>query len=87
MGIEKLAIEIVSDSERAAGNEPRLLGQHEQHLEGCDLISTAKDGEAPKRIEVKGVMPAWVRVTPDGRHYAYMFQAASTDAYVVSGLK
>jgi hypothetical protein len=52
--IERLAIEIVSDSERAAGNNPRLLGQHEQHVEGCDLISTAKDGGGPSRIEVKG---------------------------------
>ncbi len=52
--IEKLAVEIVSDGERAAGNEPRLLGQHEQHLEGCDLISTPTEGGAPKRIEIKG---------------------------------
>lgn len=40
-----------------------------------------------KRIDVKGAMPIWIRVTPDGRHYAYTYQVAAIDAFVVTGLR
>lgn len=53
--IEKLAVEIVREAEIARGWEPGpLLGQHTQHQEGCDLLSTPPDGGPAHRIEVKG---------------------------------
>lgn len=52
---EKLAVEIVRDAEIARGWRPGpLLSQHDQHEEGCDLLSTPPDGGPPHRIEVKG---------------------------------
>jgi eukaryotic-like serine/threonine-protein kinase len=40
-----------------------------------------------KRIEVKRATPAYIRITPDGRSYAYTYQVAAIDAFVVSGLR
>ena len=52
---EKLAVKIVRDVEFARGWTPGpLLGQHDQHEEGCDLLSTPPDGGPSHRIEVKG---------------------------------
>jgi hypothetical protein len=52
---ERLAVEIVRDAELARGWTPGpLLGQHDQHKEGCDLLSTPPNGGPPHRIEVKG---------------------------------
>ena len=53
--VEKLAVEIVRNGEIARGWSPGpLLGQHQQHEEGCDLLSKPPDGRPPNRIEVKG---------------------------------
>lgn len=53
--IEKLAVEIVCETERACGRQPgKLLSQHEQHKEGCDLFSTPADNGPAYPIEVKG---------------------------------
>jgi hypothetical protein len=53
--IEKLAVEIVRKGEIARGWNPGpLLGQHQQHEEGCDLSSRPPDGGPAHRIEVKG---------------------------------
>jgi hypothetical protein len=42
---ERLAVEIVRDAELARGWTPGpLLGQHDQHEEGCDLLSTPPNG-------------------------------------------
>lgn len=63
--IEKLAVEIVRDAEVARGWQPGpLLGQHAQHQQGCDLLSTPPDGGSAHPIEVKG----WgdPLLTPDG---------------------
>jgi hypothetical protein len=52
---EKLAIQIVRAAELAHGWTPGpLLSQHDQHEEGCDLLSTPPDGGPPHRIEAKG---------------------------------
>ena len=52
---ERLAVEIVRDAELARGWTPGpLLGQHDQHEEGCDLLSAPPNGGPPHRIEVKG---------------------------------
>ena len=40
-----------------------------------------------KRIEVKEGTPAWLRIAPDGRSYAYTYQVTAVDAFVVSGLR
>jgi len=55
-------------------------------LENGDRLSSI-NGFEMSDPRLRGVTIAEVRVTPDGRHYAYTFQVASTDAYVVSGLK
>jgi hypothetical protein len=53
--VEKLAVEIVRSAELARGWTPGpLLSQHDQHEEGCDLLSTPPDSGPPHRIEVKG---------------------------------
>lgn len=52
---EKLAVEIVRDTELTRGWTPGpLLDQHAQHEEGCDFLSTPPDGGPPRHIEVKG---------------------------------
>ncbi len=51
---EKLAVEIVREREIARGWAPGpLLGQHAQHEQGCDLLSSPPDGGLPSAIEVK----------------------------------
>lgn len=53
--IEKLAVNIVRERETARGWMPGpVLGQHDQHQEGCDLLSAPPDGGPAHRIEVKG---------------------------------
>jgi hypothetical protein len=49
------AIELVRAGEEARGWRPGpLLGQSEQHNEGCDFLSTPPDGGPPHPVEVKG---------------------------------
>jgi eukaryotic-like serine/threonine-protein kinase len=40
-----------------------------------------------KRIDIRQGATLWARITPDGRHYAYTYQATSADAFVVMGLR
>jgi hypothetical protein len=62
---EQLAVEVVRQAEIARGWEPTpLLGQHAQHVEGCDLLSTPPGGGPPRAIEVKGWGEPLLR--PDG---------------------
>jgi Tol biopolymer transport system component len=57
------------------------------HFEILKFNLETQKAEPWKRIDVKGVTPAWIRVTPDGQHYAYTYQVAAADAFVVTGLK
>ena len=57
------------------------------HFEILKWNLETQKAEPWKRIEVKGAMPVWIRVTPDGQHYAYTYQMAATDAFVVTGLR
>jgi hypothetical protein len=51
---EKIAVEIVRQRETACGWTPGpLLGQHAQHQQGCDLVSSPPGGGPPRAIEVK----------------------------------
>jgi hypothetical protein len=59
---EKLAIEIVRQAEIARGWDPgSILGQHKQHQQGCDLMSSPPDGGQARPIEVKGWGEALLR--------------------------
>ena len=49
-------------------------------------LSTQR-AEPWKRIDVKGSTPVWARITPDGHNYAYVYQVAAIDAFVVTGLR
>ena len=52
---EARAVQIVCDSERAAGFKPSdLLSQRAQHDEGCDVLSVPENGGPAQRIEIKG---------------------------------
>ena len=57
------------------------------HLEIARFHLATQKSEPWKRIDVPRATPVWARVTPDGRSYAYVYQIAATDAFVVSGLR
>lgn len=57
------------------------------HIDIARFNLASGASEPWKRIDAPRAMPYWSRVTPDGRSYAYVYQVASTDAFVVTGLR